>query len=153
MANPSKEVLEAGEVVFRPLIEGMFVALSTLDPHAEKGVGETEGPLLGCLEAPPAPEIGEVWLLSEGLREAVMLVAAHPLAVVLVRLAVEPAAGQHDALHDLVVGNIRRDPAAEPLIPGGGRHGAVVGAVVLVSLLVVAGPVAELRGPPGGVGR
>ena len=137
-----------------PAVEGVLVALGALDADAEEGGGGLLAPLFGRHSLLPPPEQVESWLVGVGVRPALVGVGLQfrvLLDVFLRRLAVA-AGGAEDAVDDLVVGHVVGEAFVEPVVP----HLAELGPALLRILQevgVVAGDVAELGGPQGGVPR
>ena len=115
----TEELLEAVEVVLSPLIERMFVALGTLDANAHERVRESQRPLFGFQELASGPKGRQRRLIREFALRVLVVVVAHPLAVLSVRLVVLTAHGEDDPLHHVVVGHVLLDANPQPFVPIG----------------------------------
>ena len=130
----------------------MFVALGTLEADAEERGGGLLAPLLVRHSPLLAPE--QVERLAVGVLRLLALLLGlfdlRDLFDVLVEGHLVPAGRREDALDDLVIRHVVRDALAQPVVP----HLTHVGPAlwrVLQRVGVVAGDVAELRRPEGGV--
>jgi len=145
-----EEALELLVIPLRPLVKGMLVALGALDAHTEKGMGKTLRLGLGLGDVPARPELREVRPVRKVRRVVLTVIRTHLLGKLKVALVFTRAAGgHHHALDDFVVRLIGFQPVKNPVVPLA-RH--LVGVLPVEQVAgVVAGVIAQLRGPPRGV--
>ena len=113
----TEELFEAIEVVLRPLVERVLVALGTLDANAHERVSKAQRPLFRLLKFTTHPESRERRLVGEVSLCILVVVAAHPLTVFGVRLVFRTTDGEDDSFHHVVIRHVLFDADAEPFVP------------------------------------
>ena len=155
LGNPVADAVEEGgevlEVFLAPLVERVLVALGALQPHAQKGVAEAQGLLVracACCCATSSAASSRAGRNRAGSACAGTTTYRWCTA----RSSRRQLAGrQHQPFDQLVVGHVLVDSLVDPPIPL-----LVIRRAELLlghATFVVARHVAELRGPPGGIGR
>ena len=151
--DAGEEALELGKVVLGPLVEGMLVALGTLDTDTQERVGKADRPFLWLPERATSPVVRHPLSIDERLGPLLPIHPTHRLAELLERLPGVPARGHHQSLDQLVVGHVFGDTILEPVVPVLAGAPGFLGSHVVQRVVVVSGEVRETGRPPGGVGR